>query len=181
MVVRRDGLGLAALLLTLGLAHAGESSLPANPFLHADTEVATAGYYGLSWGLPGSRTGDLPGDPTAASAGAASDAPHFELEEAAGPAFDTPRILYAGPDLATALSGRPDGIYYYRVRADGGPWSPPVAVTVAHHTLTRAWLFFALGATVFAATAVLILRGGQGRPKGYQGESRGEHRGGRRS
>jgi len=169
VVVRRDGLGLAALLLTFGLAHAGESSLPANPFLHTDTEVATAGYYGLSWGLPR--------DPTAASAGEASDAPHFELQEAAGPAFDTPRTLYAGPDLATALSGRPDGIYYYRVRADGGPWSPPVAVTVAHHTLTRAWLFFALGATVFAATAVLILRGGQGRPKGYQGE----HRGGRRS
>ena len=144
MAVRHDGPGLAALLLTFGLAHAGGTPPSASPELSADTTVATAGYFGLSWGL----------------AGEAGGAPaRFELQEAPDPAFAAPRTLYAGPDRATALSGRPDGTYYYRVRADGGAWSPVVAVEVAHHSLVRAGLFFALGAAVFVATVVLILRG----------------------
>lgn len=156
MVVGRDGLRLAALLLTFGLAHAGETPPPASPVLSADTEVATAGYFGLSWGLSRRPAGEADGAPA-----------RFELQEAAGPAFGAPRTLYTGPDRATALSGRKDGTYYYRVRADGGPWSAPVAVEVAHHSLVRAGLFFALGAAVFAATAVLILRGAhEGRRRG---------------
>lgn len=144
MAVRYDGLGLAALLLTFGLAPAGGTPPPASPELSADTTVATAGYFGLSWG----HAGEAGGAPA-----------HFELQEAPDPAFAAPRTLYAGPDRATALSGRPDGIYYYRVRADGGAWSPVVAVEVMHHSLVRAGLFFALGAAVFLATVVLILRG----------------------
>lgn len=144
VVVRRDGPGLAALLLTFGLAPAGGTSLPASPELSADTTVATAGYFGLSW-RPAGEAGGAPA--------------RFELQEAPDPAFAAPRTLYAGPDRATALSGRPDGTYYYRVRADGGPWSPAVAVEVAHHSLARAGLFFALGAAVFVATVMLILRG----------------------
>ncbi|MFZ5621435.1 MAG: fibronectin type III domain-containing protein [Pseudomonadota bacterium] len=144
MAVRHDGPGLAALLLTFGLAHAGGSPPPASPELSADTTVATAGYFGLSWG-PAGEAGGAPA--------------RFELQEAPDPAFAAPHTLYAGPDRATALSGRPDGTYYYRVRADGGAWSPVVAVEVMHHSLVRAGLFFALGAAVFVATVVLILRG----------------------
>lgn len=144
MAVRGDGLGLVALLLICGPAHAGGAPSPASPELSADTAVATAGYFDLSWH----------------AVGAVGDGPvRFELQEARSPAFAAPRTLYAGPDRATALSGRADGTYYYRVRADGGPWSPVVAVEVAHHSLVRAGLFFALGAAVFAATAGLILRG----------------------
>lgn len=144
MAVRHDGPGLAALLLTFGLAHAGGSPPSASPELSADTTVATAGYFGLSWG-PAGEAGGAPA--------------RFELQEAPDPAFAAPHTLYAGPDRATALSGRPDGTYYYRVRADGGAWSPVVAVEVMHHSLVRAGLFFALGAAVFVATVVLILRG----------------------
>lgn len=144
MAVRHDGPGLAALLLTFGLAHAGGTPPSASPELSADTTVATAGYFGLSWG-PAGEAGGAPA--------------RFELQEAPDPAFAAPHTLYAGPDRATALSGRPDGTYYYRVRADGGAWSPVVAVEVMHHSLVRAGLFFALGAAVFVATVVLILRG----------------------
>ena len=113
------------------------------PALESDREVATAGFYQLTW------SGE-----TAAG---------FELEEATRADFAQARLLYRGPDLATVLSGKPDGDYHYRIRAidDGtrSDWSAPVHVEVRHHSLARALTFLALGAIVFIATVVLILRG----------------------
>jgi hypothetical protein len=115
-----------------------------SPVLESDTAVATAGFYRLQW------------EPAAVGGG-------YELQESTRPDFSDARMLYAGPDLATVLSGKPDGDYYYRVRGrvDGGrsPWSAPVQVRVQAHSLGRALTFFALGALVFVATVALILRG----------------------
>ena len=121
------------------LAHARDTA----PALASDTEIATAGFYRLSW-----KT-DKPG--------------RVELQQADNPAFTHATLRYSGPDRASVISGMPNGKWYYRVRTlddlDPGPWSKPVEVTVAHHPLSRAFMFFALGVAVFLATVVLILRG----------------------
>lgn len=113
------------------------------PTLKSDSEVATAGFYQLQW-----------------SAATVAD---FELQEATDAGFADARTLYRGPDLATVLSGQPDGDYYYRIRAvdngDGSPWSGTVHVEVQHHSLARALRFLAVGAIVFVALLILILRG----------------------
>lgn len=129
--------GLICLLLTCTV----EAMTPA-PGLSVDSEIATAGYYRLRW-----ESGSGP----------------FELQEAADPGFHSATILYRGPDLATVISGKPDGTWYYRVRASlenrHGPWSDPITVSVSHHDLSRAVLFLLLGLCVFAATVLMITRG----------------------
>ena len=106
--------------------------------LESDTDVATAGYYQLRW---------------------TSTSPVI-LEEAQTKEFTSPRVIYRGSDAARVMSGKPDGDLYYRVRNnDGDPPSNVVKVTVRHHSLERALAFFALGATVFIATLLLIVSG----------------------
>ncbi len=114
------------------------------PQLESDTEVATAGYYRLEW--------------------LAKEVTDFVLEESRQPSFNQSRILYQGPDTARIISGRADGDYYYRVRdvnTRGGKniWSEVVYVQVKHHSRSRAFLFFAIGAMVFVATLVMIIIG----------------------
>lgn len=140
-----------SLLVFSGLAVAGETRPLASPTLSADTEVATAGFFRLSWSLP---------EPAATDAGIET---RFELQQAPSAAFAHPHVVYTGPDRASTFSGFENGDYYFRVRNAGGdadsPWSAVTEVRVRHHPLERALLFFALGALVFLATLVLILRG----------------------
>lgn len=132
------------LLLTLASLCPGtvKSAQFEPPTLTSDSEVATAGYYQLSW---------------------ESDNAVVELEESTDATFGDPQLLYAGADSATVISGRSDGTWFYRarIRDNNGesPWSEPVSVTVTHHTLTRALSFFALGIVVFLATVWIIVRG----------------------
>ncbi len=109
--------------------------------LRTDTRVATAGYFQLTW---------------------TSDGP-VELIESPDPAFDRSRLVYAGPDRATVLSGKSDGTWFYRARQTGtegpGPWSQPLEVTVRHHSPGRALLFFVIGGAVFGMTLWLIVSG----------------------
>jgi hypothetical protein len=112
--------------------------------LTSDTETATAGYYQLTW--------------------QAADATSFELQEAGSENFADTHTIYNGPDLASVLSGRRNGNYYYRIRTvaqDGshGPWSNIVKVTVQHHSLRRAFMFFTAGAIVFLAILGSIIYG----------------------
>lgn len=112
------------------------------PQLSTDTTDATAGYYRLSW---------------------TTDAPEVVIEERT-PASGVARTIYTGPDRATLISGQADGTRVYRAGALGADgrvtaWSVPVRVNVAHHPLGRALGFFALGAVVFVATLLLIIRG----------------------
>lgn len=115
---------------------------PDVPRLFSDTATATAGYFRVSWETAATRV---------------------ELQEANDPAFRQAVTRYSGPDRATVISGKPDGIWYYRIRAadapQAGAWSMAVRVAVVHHDLHRALLFFALGVTVFLATLLLIARG----------------------
>jgi hypothetical protein len=111
--------------------------------LEADTDVANAGYFQLRWSASGA----------------------IELQESITPDFDAPRRIYPGSDAARVMSGKPDGEWYYRARpvsSDGG-FSNTVKVMVRHHPIERAIGYFAVGATVFVATAILIVSGARRR------------------
>ena len=119
------------------------SPLFATPVLESDSEMSTAGYYRLNW--QSNTAGD------------------FVLEESTNQTFSNIKTLYQGPDTATLISGRPNGIYFYRVRnslenVESG-WSNVKRVEVSHHSLDRAFTFFALGAIVFIATLGVVILG----------------------
>jgi len=123
------------------------SAEPGLPVLTTDTELATAGYYQLSWqpGLDGASHKPL----------------RFELQQSATADFRSAKTIYRGPDRASVVSGQPDGDYYYCIRAMSDqattPWSHPIAVKVQHHSLGRALGFFATGAAVFFITLSFIV------------------------
>jgi hypothetical protein len=112
------------------------------PKLSVDSEIATAGFYRLNWPPPAGQV---------------------ELQESTDPVFRDPATRYVGHDSATLISGKPDGQWYYRIRAlsgtHTGDWSNTVAITVNHHSLVRALLFLSLGIVVFFATMLLVMRG----------------------
>ena len=88
----------------------------------------------------------------------------FELERATLPGFSDASIYYAGPDLATYISGLANGKYYFRIReiAPNGKtsvWSAPVEVVVKHHSLSLAFTLFGIGGLVFILTVFVVLRG----------------------
>lgn len=113
--------------------------------LQTDTDLATAGYFQLQW-----HNGD--------------EHVRYQLQEADNPQFEQARQLYQGQDRARMITGRSDGDYYYRVRVldvngSTGAWSDTVQVQVQHHSLSRAFGFFAVGAVVFLAILIAILVG----------------------
>lgn len=123
------------------------ASLPisaASPQLSTSTSLATAGYFQLKWESPtDSDTID-----------------EFELQQADNTAFSNPSIIYQGPDLSTAISGLRNGNYFYRIRSQqSDDWSEAIKVEVAHHSLARAWGFFALGATMFIIMLLVLITG----------------------
>jgi len=130
-------------LLVLAALQAGPLAVAATaaPVLQSSEAIASAGYYRLSW---------------------ESTTQQVELQEDTVAGFNSPRTYYNGTDRAVVLSGKPDGVWYYRARAlngtQPGPWSETVAVTIAHHKLSRALVFFGLGLVVFIATTLMILR-----------------------
>ncbi len=69
------------------------------------------------------------------------------------------RIIYAGPDRASTLSGYANGDYEFALLADRQAEASQLKVTVAHHPLKRAFTFFTLGAAMFIILIVLIVRG----------------------
>lgn len=133
---------LALLCLLNSPAGAGEP-----PLLEANPETSREGYYQLEWSYEGDGAVDA-----------------YELQEAPDSGFEDPRTIYRGQDRATTMSGRDNGEYHYRVRAELAEtgtteWSEPVNVTVAHHSLMNAWLLFSLGGLVFLATVGVIVAG----------------------
>ena len=111
------------------------------PVLQSNTTLATAGYYQLSW------QHDI--------------GSNYELQESTVADFSVAQTLYTGMDTASVISGKPDGIYYYRLRINNpqSAWSEPVAVTVKHHPIERAFVFFTLGVVIFILVLVTVLRG----------------------
>lgn len=128
---------LAALLLAWPIGTSAQS-----PELEANPELATAGFYQLRW----------------------YSARPVELQESEHPDFSSAETIYRGSDAARVMSGKPDGVLYYRVRdTDDGSFSNVVEVTIRHHSLERAFAFFGLGAIVFLATLLLIATGARDR------------------
>jgi hypothetical protein len=90
---------------------------------------------------------------------------HFELQKADNPSFKNSKTIYKGPDLASFISGLPDGQYYFRVRTLSqnnsleSDWSQTLLLQVEHQSLRLAFTLFGLGAFVFIATAALIFFG----------------------
>jgi hypothetical protein len=115
--------------------------------LSSDSEIASAGYYQLSW-----------------TTGTKQD---YQLQESASEDFQSYKTIYQGPDQASVISGKPDGVYYYRIV--GMDSQPPVSsntlkVSVAHHPLVNAFVFFTAGAMVFVAILFLIIKGSRQSP-----------------
>lgn len=112
------------------------------PQLSSDSDVASAGFFRLSWETAAERV---------------------ELQEDTSPDFRNPITAYLGSDRAAVISGKADGTWYYRIRAmddaQGGAWSEPLAVVVEHHSLSRALMFLSLGVIVFVAIVLMIMRG----------------------
>lgn len=126
---------IAAALLAGGSAIVAGDDLD----LSASTETSDTGSYQLTWSAEGPRA--------------------VTVQEATRADFSDASTLYRGGDGATVVSGRFDGVYHYRARRGAGPWSDPIEVTVAHHSLTEAFAYLGVGAIVFLATVALILGG----------------------
>lgn len=111
--------------------------------LVTDSQTATAGFFHLQWHAD-NYTGD------------------WQLQESQDADLLSYKVLYSGPDLARVISGKPDGIYYYRIVTDttSSPhMSNIIKVTVAHHPLRNAFIFFAVGAFIFIAILISIFMG----------------------
>jgi len=114
------------------------SPASAQPALKSSTDLATAGYFQLSWGSTDSNMA-------------------FELQQSADPSFATYKTIYQGADAASVRSGLSDGTYHYRVLDDVGGTSNTVTVKVMHHTLSKAFGFFGLGALMFVILVVVLV------------------------
>ncbi|MEX1362261.1 MAG: fibronectin type III domain-containing protein [Nannocystaceae bacterium] len=75
---------------------------------------------------------------------------------------DEERIVYRGRMPSAHVSGLPNGEYQLQARARGdegwSAWSEPTLLVVEHHPMSLVWTLVALGALVFAGTAVVVLR-----------------------
>lgn len=135
--VPRRRLYACVLAMLLTLSGTSPWILASNlPLLSTDAKYVTAGYFQLSWRANGDQ---------------------FQLEQRRGDETVHWRIE---DRRSFAVTGLPDGNYRYRVRAlepESGAWSEPVVVEVQHHSLVRAWLFFAAGLVVFAGLVGVIL------------------------
>lgn len=89
----------------------------------------------------------------------------FELQEGTQRNFSSPRIIYAGPDRGTYISGLPNGDFFYRVRLvnvqepEKSQWSSPVHRAVQHPSLTFALSVMGVGAIVLISTISIIAVG----------------------
>jgi len=109
--------------------------------LNSDVPLATAGYFQLTW------TAELI---------------PLQLQESSSPEFTAYKTIYEGNDLARVMSGKSNGDYYYRListEANNRQISNIVKVSVSHHSLFKAFLFFIAGTIVFVATLILIIKG----------------------
>jgi len=117
----------------------------AAPVLNSSVQLSTAGYFRLSWSIEQDQD---------------ASSTQYELQQAGNREFTSYSTIYTGADMATVISGLPDRLYFYRVRVNGSnDWSDPVEVEVKHHSLTRAFGFFVLGALMFVTMLVVLIKG----------------------
>lgn len=109
----------------------------------------TEGHVVISWALPGEADGGTP--------------PDFVLEQASTPEFSDAVVRYEGRDLASFLSGLPEGRFHFRVRAvDGGnagPWSVPLVLDVDYPKSGMVLVLMTVGTVCLAVLITAILVG----------------------
>lgn len=129
--------------LLLLLSHQSSAQVPS---LDVNTSTSTDGYYVLSWD---------------GVAGSSQQTTEFSLEESSDESFSESQVVYSGPDKSRVMSGRPNGVYFYRVSLTATPQlsSDTISVEVAHHSIQRALFFFVLGFIVFGSILFTVLRG----------------------
>lgn len=102
------------------------------------------------------------------SAGALSSDTGYSLIEWDAPGTATlaiaspgapPRELYSGTNRAFFISGLADGTYRLTLRDAAGREAAPLELRVTHQSVTQALWLVALGAIVFLATVVAVVRG----------------------
>lgn len=141
-----------ALLLAASLPGYCKSSVDTAPVfdIPADTQNAT-GYLQVKW--------------RPYQAGYPQDALSYELQRSGSPGFEDAVAVYTGPDLATFVSGLPEGTHHFRVRAilaGGQPlsrWSDPVRVRVVYQSAALTWGLLVTGAVVFLSTTAVVAYG----------------------
>ena len=131
------------ILFAICLLNPVYASIQESVELISDSETATAGFFHLRWHAD-NYTGN------------------WQLQESQDADLQTFKVLYSGPDLARVISGKPDGIYYYRIVTDTTTtpqMSNIIKVNVAHHSLSNAFIFFAVGGFIFLAILISIFAG----------------------
>jgi hypothetical protein len=134
-------LSAAVLVQATASAHA-PSSTPAPAFDGAAHRVSENGVAFLEWQATGAE--------------------QYEVESSDNVEFARPETVYRGTFTSAHVSGLLEGTHYFRVRAGGedvSDWSSTAVVVVEHHPWELVWPLFGLGAAVFAATCVVVLRG----------------------
>ncbi len=117
--------------------------LAAQPQLNANTDLATAGYFQLSWEAN------------------VQSAPYV-LQQSLTPSFSNSTTIYVGTDTASVRSGLSNGTYHFRLLDGEGMPSNIVTVQVAHHSLTKAFSFFALGVLMFVILVAVLVSASRG-------------------
>ena len=113
----------------------------------ASTQNSRDGVVKLSWNSPGDSRVQL------------------SLLSELSDSKESSNVLYTGTDTATVLTGLSDGRYTYQLMVLGAASTESeihrdlLTVEVKHHSLSRAFMFFALGAVVFISTVILVVSG----------------------
>jgi len=142
---------LSAILLVQISSLSAQAHLPVPEFEKSFSTTSNAGHVKLIWMVNDGQSPD--------------DHIYFELQRATDPKFETAKTLYKGPDLASFLSGMPDGKFYFRVRSltEGedqvSDWSETLVINVEHQSLQLAFNLFGIGAVVFLATVAVVVIG----------------------
>lgn len=119
------------------------ASLHAAPELQSSDGVSTTGSFRLSWGP--------------AIAVLPTQDSDYLLEECSA---DECRPVYRGHDRSTVISGRPDGIYRFRISEAGSPDSyGETSVEVRHHDLGRSLIVLSGGFVLFVLCAAALFFG----------------------
>lgn len=79
------------------------------------------------------------------------------------------RVIYEGPDLASTVTGRAEGVHGYRLEVVGGTAAATCEVEVSPPPLSLAFGLFGLGLVICLATVGLIVRGHRRHRRGELG------------
>lgn len=84
----------------------------------------------------------------------------FVLEESSNAEFINSKTIQLRGTNSITLTGLENGSYYYRIKDSNNEWSNVAHVTVEHHSIVKAFVFFSLGLFLFIIL-VYVLRLGQ--------------------